>query len=124
MPYATFWVPPDIVLIHHRIPVYHVYRADDVDDPLTYWYTLNPHATDADDDTIFDIRDFPVDDLDPTQPSNHPAILRALLDDPVWLNTWRSDADSPDRPIYRLRCPHCATENPGYELSRHLTLSG
>lgn len=114
MPYATFWVPPDVALVHHGIPVYHAYREDDYDDPLTYWYTLNPHSTD--DDDFFDIRDFPVDDCDPTDPRTHPAILRVLLDDPAWVQNWQPDSDSSNDPLYQLRCPRCQTEQLGFRV--------
>ncbi|SMC08055.1 hypothetical protein SAMN00768000_3621 [Sulfobacillus thermosulfidooxidans DSM 9293] len=116
MPYATFWMPPAVVLVHRGIPVYHAYRADDYDDPLIYGYTLNPLATEYEAESVFDIRDFPVADYDPTDPRNHPAILRALLEDPVWFETWRPDSDSANQPLYQLRCPHCTAENPVFQV--------
>ena len=84
MPYAQYWVPPDIVLVHRGIAVYRVYKDNDYDRVSEYWYALNPDDPESDNDA-FDIRDFPVDGLDPTQPVHHPAILGRLITDSDWL---------------------------------------
>lgn len=115
MPYAEYWIPPDIVLIHRGIPVYRVYREGDYDRPLDYWYTLNPDDTEGDNDA-FDIREFPIDGLDPTQPATHPVILRRLIEYPEWLAEWLPDTDGPRDPLYRLQCPHCGADNPGFQV--------
>ena len=54
--------------------------------------------------------------LDPPHPAPHPAILRRLIEDSVWLEDWRPDPEIPSGPIYRLCCPHCGTENPGFQV--------
>jgi len=117
VPYAQFWMPRRVVLVHHGVAVYRVYHEDDYDQPAEYWYTLNPDDT-AGDDLDFDIRDFAVDGLDPANPSHHPAILRRLIDNPQWLATWQPDVaeSASEGPFYRTDCPRCGQEHPGLKV--------
>lgn len=114
MPYEEFWSPPPIALVHHGVTVYHTYRQDIATDIInSYWYTLDPRSTE-DQGKQFDIRDFDVDGLNPLRDADHPAILRHLIEDSDWLNAWLpSDLDDPP---YRLNCPRCQTENPGFRV--------
>lgn len=113
MPYDQYWVPPDIAVVHRGSPVYHTYKNDEYDCINEYWYTLDPGATE-DDGLVFDIREFPIDGLDPNDPADHPAILRRLLEDPAWLEDWLPEDVEPL--AYRLQCPHCGAENPGIQV--------
>ena len=62
-----------------QIPVYHVYKNDNIYDRLTYWYTLDKSECDT---YEFDIRDIPTwwGDVDN---ADHAAILQEALDDGV-----------------------------------------
>lgn len=56
MPYATVWMPPEIYISHRGIPIYYIYRNDDLDQgPLEYWYGWSVDSTTE--DKCFDIRD-------------------------------------------------------------------
>jgi hypothetical protein len=39
MPYR--WVDPEFALEHKGVKVYHVYKDDDIRDPLVYWFTTD-----------------------------------------------------------------------------------
>lgn len=114
MPYEEFWCPPPVALIHHDVVVYHTYRHDDAADIInSYWYTLDSHSTE-DHGKQFDIRNFDVDGLNPLSSVDHPAILRHLVEDADWLSEWLpSDLD--ELP-YRLNCPQCQADNPGFRV--------
>jgi hypothetical protein len=51
MPFT--YVTPEVVLTHGDVTVYRVYKNDNVEDPLTYWYTTDPHDIP---ESEFDIR--------------------------------------------------------------------
>jgi hypothetical protein len=50
------WVDPELLMEHQGIKIYHVYKDDDVELPLEFWY----EAEMEDDDIVeFDVRDLP-----------------------------------------------------------------
>jgi hypothetical protein len=55
MPYKREYIEREVCLKHNGVTIYHAYRDDDADWPLTYWYALSPE----DDADEFDVRDLP-----------------------------------------------------------------
>lgn len=61
MPYQTVFMPKEVFLTHQGLTVYHAYKDDDFDRPLSYWYSLD----EADPAEDFDVRDLKTwDDAD------------------------------------------------------------
>ncbi len=115
MPHEEFWSPPAIALVHRGVVVYHTYRHDTVNEGTNdYWYTLDV-ASDEGTGTQFDIRDYPVEGLNPLNTSDHPAILRALVEDPEWLDAWLPDDVDVTFP-YGAGCPRCQADSPGFAV--------
>lgn len=115
MPYEEFSVPAEVVLIHHGVAVFNVYRDDEIREPRSYSYTLDPDGGEYDDNT-FDIRDFTIAD-DSIDPNDHPAILRHLIDTPEWLEEWTPEGGLQPVP-YRLTCPECGAKDANFAVTQ------
>ena len=114
MPYAEYWTPPPIALVHQGVTVYHTYFHDNPNDLLSdYWYTLDPYSTEAD-GLYFDLREEKMDDLDVDNPDHRREMLRRLIDDPDFLAEWLPEDLEP--PPYRTDCPQCQAPNPGFTV--------
>lgn len=112
MPYAEYWTPPPIALVHQGVTVYHTYHHDNPHDLLSdYWYTFDPYSAEED-GTYFDLRDEAMDDLDVDNPDHRREMLRRLIDDPDFLAEWLPEDLEP--PPYRTDCPQCQAPNPGF----------
>lgn len=61
MPWRTEWVAPAIYLHHSGVTVYHSYKDNNIEQPLTFWYTTNPEYYEEfggeTDPFEFDVRD-------------------------------------------------------------------
>jgi hypothetical protein len=58
MPYVTEFVPADVFLIHDKAMIYHAYKEDDYNEPLSYHFSLSDQGENEITED-FDIRDFP-----------------------------------------------------------------
>ena len=86
MPWKHEWVEPEVafqVAIQvgtqnwKDINVYHVYKDNNVNARLTYWYTLCDGTSDGDSDSLeFDIRSFPTYD----ESWDHHRIMQTAID--------------------------------------------
>lgn len=56
MPYTHEWVDPEVALEYKGCKIYHVYKHDEIDNKLTYWFTTDPEAESEGDPYSFDIR--------------------------------------------------------------------
>jgi hypothetical protein len=57
MPYTTpEWVEPEVALEYNGVTIYHVYKNDELDIRLTYWFTTSWEEREHAD---FDVRDIP-----------------------------------------------------------------
>jgi len=64
-----------------QIPVYHVYKNDNIYDRLTYWYTLDKTECDT---YEFDVRDIPTWwNCSSESPENHQDCIQEALNDGV-----------------------------------------
>lgn len=58
MPYKSEWVPADMFLKYKGIAVYHVYKHNEVDQPVReYHFSLSDDSDDDDDKHGFDVRE-------------------------------------------------------------------
>lgn len=77
MPYQSTWVDPDVCLKYNGVTVYHVYRNNDYDEPMLYWYTLVKDSQGFEDDS-FDVRS-----LIPGPEKDHVAVLKQAIDEGI-----------------------------------------
>lgn len=62
MPYYSEWVEPEVFIEHNGVTVYRVYKNDNLDEGVrSYWFTVDPENTNADetshgDGGSFDVR--------------------------------------------------------------------
>jgi hypothetical protein len=74
MPTKHVWVPPEVALRTPQGTIYHAYKDDDAERPLTYWYTTDENEDDA---YEFDIRELPLYlAVSQKTSENHARILR------------------------------------------------
>jgi hypothetical protein len=71
------WVEPREFLTHNGVTVYHAYKDNDAEQPLTFWYTTNPGHTGWFGDPV-DPYEFDVRDLNTPPPENPQLVIDAL----------------------------------------------
>ena len=78
MPWIHETVDREIALQHNGVTVYHAYKDQELDWPLTYWFALSPE----DDADEFDVRDLAVEQTGDVQAMLKAAIDAGLLKNP------------------------------------------
>lgn len=110
MPWSEQCLLAQPVLTHNGLTVFHAYRDNEWHggETLRYSYALTPYGETEDGDSAeFDIRDYSIPNgLDAHNPADHPAIIRAFLDDPAWVADQRARHQI-GSPVYRTDCPEC-----------------
>jgi hypothetical protein len=79
MPYRTEWESPAVVVEHNGVTVFRVYKDNHVEEPRTYWFTLDELETSDCSDAAFDVRSLPTWGQN-QQTDEHDRIVRTLRD--------------------------------------------
>ena len=88
MPYQQIYVPPELLLTHNGVNIFHTYKNDNVEEgQSTYWYTAFP-LDDGEAEGAFDVRGLGDDRAARGIIEEHIEIIKAALD--------RGDIEIPD----------------------------